>query len=142
MGRQKRMTLDASAGALAGCVARFVVGPLDVIKIRFQVQLEPIMSSGAHAQRSKYTGFMQAFATIMREEGVQVGHWRGRSVGTAWEEWVGVQEAGWAAWRPRGVGTAALWVAPRATHRPPSPPTVGRDAHTVKVGLCDMEALL
>lgn len=33
-----RMVVDALAGALSGCVARVVVGPLDVIKIRFQVQ--------------------------------------------------------------------------------------------------------
>ena len=33
--------LSATAGALAGAVARFVVGPLDVIKIRFQVQSSP-----------------------------------------------------------------------------------------------------
>lgn len=69
-----RMLLDATAGAVAGCVARFVTGPLDVIKIRFQVQLEPIASMAAAP--SKYTGFFQAFGTILKEEGVQ-GLWRG-----------------------------------------------------------------
>ena len=34
---RNRAVLDAAAGAAAGCVARFVVGPLDVLKIRFQV---------------------------------------------------------------------------------------------------------
>jgi hypothetical protein len=33
---RNRAVLDAAAGAAAGCVARFVVGPLDVLKIRFQ----------------------------------------------------------------------------------------------------------
>lgn len=73
------MLLDAAAGAIAGCIARFLTGPLDVIKIRFQVQLEPIASSGvkpAEAAKSKYTGFTQAFGTILKEEGVQ-GLWRG-----------------------------------------------------------------
>ena len=70
-----RMLVDAAAGAIAGCIARFLTGPLDVIKIRFQVQLEPIASSGvkasAEAAKSKYTGFAQAFGTILKEEGVQ-----------------------------------------------------------------------
>jgi len=66
-----RVSLDAAAGALAGAVSRFVVGPLDVVKIRFQVQLEPIASGQAAAAASKYTGFGQALWTIFREEGVQ-----------------------------------------------------------------------
>lgn len=65
-----RALLDATAGALAGCIARFVTGPLDVIKIRFQVQLEPI--KGAPGIQSKYTGFAQAFGTILKEEGITV----------------------------------------------------------------------
>ncbi|KAL4421633.1 hypothetical protein ABPG75_010924 [Micractinium tetrahymenae] len=66
--------LTACAGALAGAVARFVVGPLDVLKIRFQVQLEPI---AAGAQRhSHYTSMRQAFVTILKEEGIK-GLWRG-----------------------------------------------------------------
>lgn len=73
--------LHATAGAIAGCISRFVVGPLDVLKIRFQVQLEPISSrcapgSGAIPRSSKYTGMGQALVTIFREEGVK-GLWRG-----------------------------------------------------------------
>ncbi|KAG2497711.1 hypothetical protein HYH03_004448 [Edaphochlamys debaryana] len=75
------MVIDASAGAIAGAIARFLTGPLDVVKIRFQVQLEPIAGAQAQAQReglrrSKYTGFGQALTTIVREEGIQ-GLWRG-----------------------------------------------------------------
>ena len=62
--------LTACAGALAGAVARFVVGPLDVLNIRFQVQLEPI-AAGAQRQ-SHYTSMRQAFVTILREEGIKV----------------------------------------------------------------------
>ncbi|KAL6755561.1 mitochondrial substrate carrier protein [Haematococcus lacustris] len=75
----RRMFIDATAGAIAGCIARFAVGPLDVVKIRFQVQLEPIANAAEVAVKrgaSKYTGFGQALVTIFREEGVQ-GLWRG-----------------------------------------------------------------
>jgi solute carrier family 25 (mitochondrial thiamine pyrophosphate transporter), member 19 len=73
-----RIALDAAAGALAGCISRFVVGPLDVIKIRFQVQLEPIKAhpdapKASYFSQSKYTSFRQAFLTIVKEEGIQVG---------------------------------------------------------------------
>ena len=67
---------DATAGAIAGCAARFAVGPLDVIKIRFQVQLEPIAKRAAgldpSSLASKYTGLRQALTTIVREEGIKV----------------------------------------------------------------------
>ena len=57
-----------------GAVARFVIGPLDVLKIRFQVQLEPIMqaASGSKQSLSKYTGIKQALKLIVKEEGIQV----------------------------------------------------------------------
>jgi solute carrier family 25 (mitochondrial thiamine pyrophosphate transporter), member 19 len=76
---KSRAALDATAGALAGSVARFVVGPLDVLKIRFQVQLEPIANSSATGHRishvqvsSKYTSIRQAVQTIVKEEGLLV----------------------------------------------------------------------
>ena len=71
-----RAALDATAGAIAGAVARLVVNPLDVLKIRFQVQLEPISigkaSTSAVSVLSKYTGLRQAFVTIIKEEGIKV----------------------------------------------------------------------
>lgn len=75
--RRKNAVLHATAGAIAGAISRFVVGPLDVLKIRFQVQLEPIASSrGAAAMPSHYTSIHQALVTIVKEEGVR-GLWRG-----------------------------------------------------------------
>jgi Mitochondrial carrier protein len=65
---KKQIGLDAVAGGLAGAVSRFVVGPLDVVKIRMQVQLEPVRRGGA----SKYTGVAQAVRCVLREEGVRV----------------------------------------------------------------------
>uniref|UniRef100_A0A9I9DNN7 Mitochondrial thiamine diphosphate carrier 2-like n=1 Tax=Cucumis melo TaxID=3656 RepID=A0A9I9DNN7_CUCME len=79
-GQLKRAMIDSTAGAIAGCVSRTVTSPLDVIKIRFQVQLEPT-TSWALVQRSlsgpsKYTGMVQATKDIFREEGLP-GFWRG-----------------------------------------------------------------
>ncbi|GMH32952.1 hypothetical protein BSKO_00786 [Bryopsis sp. KO-2023] len=70
-GKRKPVS-NAIAGALSGCVSRLAVGPLDVIKIRFQVQLEPIKK----ATQSHYTGMLQAFRVIVKEEGL-AGLWRG-----------------------------------------------------------------
>jgi solute carrier family 25 thiamine pyrophosphate transporter 19 len=72
-GQQKRVGLDAAAGALSGAISRFLVGPLDVVKIRFQVQLEPIGLETALTRRPPhYHGFLHAFRTIVAEEGIKV----------------------------------------------------------------------
>lgn len=71
--------VTATAGALAGVVSRFVVHPLDVLKIRFQVQLEPIRCANVTASAaagSKYTSLTQAALAIGREEGLRA-FWRG-----------------------------------------------------------------
>ncbi|KAK6138769.1 hypothetical protein DH2020_027488 [Rehmannia glutinosa] len=79
-GQLKRAFIDASAGAISGGISRTVTSPLDVIKIRFQVQLEPT-TQWALLRRvafgpSKYTGMLQATKDIFREEGLR-GFWRG-----------------------------------------------------------------
>ncbi|XP_014505519.1 mitochondrial thiamine diphosphate carrier 2 [Vigna radiata var. radiata] len=83
-GKLKRALIDSSAGAISGGISRTVTSPLDVIKIRFQVQLEPTSSwallrkdlAAAASAPSKYTGMFQATKDILKEEGVQ-GFWRG-----------------------------------------------------------------
>ncbi|KNA24734.1 hypothetical protein SOVF_013170 [Spinacia oleracea] len=76
----KRALIDASAGAISGAISRSVTSPLDVIKIRFQVQLEPTTSWAMLHKNiyrpSKYTGMSQAAKDIFREEGLP-GFWRG-----------------------------------------------------------------
>ena len=61
---RNRAVLDAVAGATAGCVARFVVGPLDVLKIRFQASISRTAAAGCktcswgsrHADKSGICG--------------------------------------------------------------------------------------
>lgn len=75
-----RTLVDVMSGAIAGGVSRTVTSPLDVIKIRFQVQLEPTSTlswnGSALHHPSKYTGILQATRDIVREEGFP-GLWRG-----------------------------------------------------------------
>ncbi|OIV95817.1 hypothetical protein TanjilG_06793 [Lupinus angustifolius] len=76
----RRAMIDASAGAISGGISRTITSPLDVIKIRFQVQLEPTSSwtllRKDLSSPSKYTGMFQATKDIFREEGIR-GFWRG-----------------------------------------------------------------
>ncbi|XP_068770154.1 mitochondrial thiamine pyrophosphate carrier isoform X2 [Struthio camelus] len=67
-------TLEAAAaGSAAGLVNRVLVSPLDVIKIRFQLQIEQLSSRNPLA---KYHGILQAAQRIFREEGL-VAFWKG-----------------------------------------------------------------
>uniref|UniRef100_A0A0E0FYF1 Uncharacterized protein n=1 Tax=Oryza nivara TaxID=4536 RepID=A0A0E0FYF1_ORYNI len=72
--QMRRALVDALAGAISGGISRTVTSPLDVIKIRFQVQLEPTTSWGVLRRDvygpSKYTGLLQASKDILREEGI------------------------------------------------------------------------
>ncbi|KAJ3018519.1 mitochondrial thiamine pyrophosphate transporter [Thoreauomyces humboldtii] len=68
---------NALSGATAGVISRFVISPLDVIKIRFQLQTDLVGLKGrVNASQSKYSGVIQAFGRIIREEGVR-GLWKG-----------------------------------------------------------------
>ncbi|XP_021970097.1 mitochondrial thiamine diphosphate carrier 2 [Helianthus annuus] len=79
-GQLKRAVIDGTSGLISGAISRTVTSPLDVIKIRFQVQLEPtttftLLSKNVYGP-SKYTGMIQASKDIFREEGL-TGFWRG-----------------------------------------------------------------
>lgn len=60
-------------GAVSGVVTRLVVQPLDVLKIRFQLQIEP---TSKKAITGKYSGIWQAFKLIYKEEGF-TALWKG-----------------------------------------------------------------
>ncbi|XP_009947158.1 PREDICTED: mitochondrial thiamine pyrophosphate carrier [Leptosomus discolor] len=63
----------AAAGSASGLVTRVLISPLDVIKIRFQLQIEQLSASNPGA---KYHGILQAVQRIFQEEGL-VAFWKG-----------------------------------------------------------------
>ncbi|XP_059168962.1 mitochondrial thiamine pyrophosphate carrier-like isoform X2 [Physella acuta] len=65
-------TAHALAGAVSGAASRALTQPLDVIKIRFQLQVEPLNNT----PQSKYKGLVQAFQCIIKEEGT-AALWKG-----------------------------------------------------------------
>ncbi|XP_041072560.1 mitochondrial thiamine pyrophosphate carrier isoform X1 [Carcharodon carcharias] len=66
-------TKVAAAGSMSGLLTRVLINPLDVIKIRFQLQIEQLSLSEPAA---KYQGILQATNMIFREEGPQA-FWKG-----------------------------------------------------------------
>ena len=55
------------AGGLSGAATRMMVAPLDVAKIRMQLQSEPIQQRGG----GRYTGLAQLTRNLFAEEGVR-----------------------------------------------------------------------
>lgn len=65
------------ASTCSSVATRFVAQPFDVLKIRFQLQVEPISSANVN---SKYKSFGQAVSMIIKEEGV-TALWKGHMPG-------------------------------------------------------------
>ncbi|KAA8585022.1 mitochondrial thiamine pyrophosphate carrier [Etheostoma spectabile] len=63
----------ALAGSAAGMVTRALISPFDVLKIRFQLQIERLSS---HRPEGKYQGLLQASRCIYLEEGLSA-FWKG-----------------------------------------------------------------
>ncbi|XP_076608182.1 mitochondrial thiamine pyrophosphate carrier [Chaetodon auriga] len=63
----------ALAGSAAGMVTRALISPFDVLKIRFQLQIEPVSSQ---KPEGKYRGLFQASRCIHSEEGLSA-FWKG-----------------------------------------------------------------
>lgn len=64
------------AGGLSGFLTRALTQPLDCIKVRHQLQLEPIKKDAG----AKYTSTMQTLLLMFKEEGVK-GLWKGHVPG-------------------------------------------------------------
>ncbi|KAL3467324.1 mitochondrial carrier domain-containing protein [Aspergillus heterothallicus] len=66
------------AGGIAGLISRFCIAPLDVVKIRLQLQIHSLSdpTSHAHITGPVYKGTLSTIKTILREEGI-TGLWKG-----------------------------------------------------------------
>ncbi|XP_062071470.1 MIF4G domain-containing protein isoform X4 [Lepus europaeus] len=72
-GRNVSKVEVAVAGSVSGLVTRALISPLDVIKIRFQLQIERLSRRDPSA---KYHGILQAARQILRDEG-PTAFWKG-----------------------------------------------------------------
>ncbi|KAG0937599.1 hypothetical protein G6F57_007362 [Rhizopus arrhizus] len=62
----------ALCGGIAGIATRFAISPLDVIKIRLQLQSQPLSTKLLFSkQNAKYSGIFHSFKTIVQEEGIR-----------------------------------------------------------------------
>ncbi|CZR53996.1 probable Mitochondrial thiamine pyrophosphate carrier 1 [Phialocephala subalpina] len=72
-------TQVVTAGAIAGLIARFVIAPLDVVKIRLQLQTHSLSDPLSHQDLRGspiYKGTLPTLKHILREEGI-TGLWKG-----------------------------------------------------------------
>lgn len=63
---------DILAGGISGGITRMLIAPLDVIKIRFQVQSNPSVKSAMPPSKYHYSGVIDSVRTIWRKEGFLV----------------------------------------------------------------------
>ncbi|KAI6179605.1 hypothetical protein M3Y98_00628400 [Aphelenchoides besseyi] len=71
-GRELSTFQYSEAGIISGLMTRAIIQPLDVLKIRFQLQEEPMRGK----TRGKYSGIFQSVKLIVKEEGVGA-FWKG-----------------------------------------------------------------
>ncbi|TQS32714.1 hypothetical protein Golomagni_06963 [Golovinomyces magnicellulatus] len=65
------------AGAVAGLVSRFIIAPLDVVKIRLQLQSREVAKHiGSETHTPHYHGTISTLRHILRHEGI-TGFWKG-----------------------------------------------------------------
>ncbi|KAI9037451.1 thiamine transporter TPC1 [Aspergillus affinis] len=66
------------AGGIAGLVSRFCIAPLDVVKIRLQLQIHSLSDPTSHqyVKGPIYKGTLSTMRSIVRQEGI-TGLWKG-----------------------------------------------------------------
>ncbi|KAJ5937547.1 Mitochondrial thiamine pyrophosphate carrier 1 [Penicillium verhagenii] len=66
------------AGGIAGLISRFCIAPLDVVKIRLQLQVHSLSDPVSHQsiEGPVYKGTLSTMRAIMRQEGI-TGLWKG-----------------------------------------------------------------
>jgi solute carrier family 25 thiamine pyrophosphate transporter 19 len=62
------------AGGIAGLISRFCIAPLDVVKIRLQLQIHSLSDPASHlsVKGPVYKGTLSTMRTIMKQEGITV----------------------------------------------------------------------
>lgn len=62
------------AGATAGLISRFCIAPLDVVKIRLQLQIHSLSDPTSHSAVTGpvYKGTLSTMRAIVRQEGITV----------------------------------------------------------------------
>lgn len=62
------------AGGTAGLISRFCIAPLDVVKIRLQLQIHSLSDPASHRTvvGPVYKGTLPTLRAIAREEGIKV----------------------------------------------------------------------
>jgi solute carrier family 25 thiamine pyrophosphate transporter 19 len=89
--RRLNPTGQMLAGFAAGFTARCAIAPLDVLKIRLQLQAGMLSEAATGARTPPYKGLTEAFLRIAREEGVRA-FWRGNGAAfLLWGAYVGIQ---------------------------------------------------
>eukprot|EP01132_Coremiostelium_polycephalum_P009124 gene9124-11180_t len=87
MNEKKDFIIEIISGSLSGALTRMLIAPLDVVKIRFQLQNTPKHSN----IKPKYTNIYQCLKTVIREEGIR-SLWKGNlSAEFLWISYASVQ---------------------------------------------------
>lgn len=62
------------AGGIAGLISRFCIAPLDVVKIRLQLQVHSLSDPASHhnVNGPVYKGTLSTMQAIVRQEGITV----------------------------------------------------------------------
>ncbi|KYQ88762.1 mitochondrial substrate carrier family protein [Tieghemostelium lacteum] len=79
--KNNNVFVEIISGSLSGALTRFLIAPLDVVKIRFQLQHSPKVNSNTTTTlnqpiKLKYSGIVQSIRDIVKEEGLR-SLWKG-----------------------------------------------------------------